>query len=304
MPEPELASNGHGSRPDVLARVPASALVVLSIVSVQVGGALAATIFDRASPAVVVLLRIGLAAVILLLIARPAPWTWDRLTLRSVGALGVTLVGMNLCFYVAIETVPLGIAVTIEFLGPLLVSVLQARRAIDLLAIGCAGLGVILLGWPSNSPNAPAPLGLALAFLAGMFWGAYIMASSKVGENSKGIQGLAAAMFVGAIIAVPFGVSGLGQVLADPGVLAICLVIAVLSSLIPYTFELAALRRIPTRVFGVLMSIEPAVAALAGFLIVGQDLSVRSMAAIVMVIAASAIVTLTNRARLPVQPLE
>jgi len=217
--------------------------------------------------------------------------------------LGLAMGAMNITFYLAIREIPLGVAVTVEFVGPLLVALVQTRRAVDLLWVVLAGAGVALLGLEGGTD---LPLtGLALALLAGLFWGAYILASANVGRQVPGLDGLAVALLVSALLALPFGTPGVVRSLDDPTVLAAGLAVALLSSVIPYGLELAALRRIPTRVFGILMSLEPAAAALAGLLVLGQRLGPRELVALVLVSAASLGVTLGRReGQPPVAPLE
>ncbi|MGH8970110.1 MAG: EamA family transporter [Actinomycetes bacterium] len=286
-----------------LDRVPATALVLVGIASVQNGSALARTIFDTAGASGVALLRLALSSLLLLAILRPRAWRWDRRSLGAALLLGVALAGMNQSFYLAIRDVPLGVAVTVEFVGPLLVALAQTRRFRDLLWVVSAGLGVALLGLDTSDD---IPLGgLAFALLAGLFWGGYILASARVGRLLPGLDGLAVALLVGAVLVLPFGASGAGRALVEPAVLLAALGVAVLSSIIPYGAELAALRRMPTRVFGVLMSLEPAAAAVAGLVILGQALGPRELVALLLVSLASVGVTLGRReGQPPPQPLE
>ncbi len=272
-------------------------LVLSAIGSVQVGAAIARSIFDELGAAGVTLLRIGLAALALLVIVRPDVRSWRPPAWRAAVALGVTMAGMNLLFYQAIATVPLGVAVTVEFLGPLLLSLALTRRLLDLAWALLAAAGVALLGLDST---AGVPLaGLALAFAAGLWWAAYIVASANLGQAVAGVDGLAVALGVAALIALPFGARGAAEVVHRPGLLVPAAAVALLSSVIPYAFELAALRRIPTRVFGVLMSLGPATAALAGLVVLGQSLGAREVAALVLVSLASGGITLARRATEP-----
>jgi len=286
----------------VLARIPAPSLVVASILSVQLGSAVAATLFDRVGPPTVVLMRIGMAALVLLVVARPSRQTLSRDSLKAAAILGVTLAGMNLCFYEAIARVPLGIAVTIEFIGPLMVAIVQTRRLIDGVCAVIAGFGVVLLSWPSQHSMVPLS-GLLLALIAGLFWAAYILASARLGEVTQGMSGLAVAMTIAAILVLPVGLSSAQAVVDTPWLLVVCFGVAMLSSFVPYTLELSALRRIPTRVFGVLMSLEPAIASVTGLAILGQRFTVRTLVATALVTSASAIVTYTST-REPVTNLD
>lgn len=289
--------------PTAVDRVPAPLLVLVAIGSVQFGSSIAKGLFDDAGATGVVLMRVGFGAIVVLALLRPRFRTWSRQALLAAALLGVAMGTMNLVFYLSIRTVPLGVAVTVEFLGPLLLSLAQTRRLLDVTWVLLAGAGVALLGLDGSS----APLGgLVLAFLAGVCWAAYILASARVGALLPGTQGLAGALLVASLVVLPFGAPELGHVLHRPEVLAGGLAVALLSSVVPYGAELGALRRIPTRVFGVLMSLEPAAAALAGFLVLGQRLQPREVVALLLVTAASAGVTLTaRRAReVPVPPLE
>ena len=257
-----------------------TALVVCGIASTQVGGAVAKTLFDRTGPGGVAFLRVAFAAAILLAVWRPAVPARRDLALAAL--FGLALAGMNLSFYEALDRLPLGIAVTIEFVGPLGVAVAGSRRALDGVWVLLAAAGVVLL---ARGGSAPA-LGVGLALLAGGCWAAYIVLSAKVGGVFPGGTGLAIAMAVGAVALVPAGAAG-GR-LGDPAVLGAALGVALLSSVIPYSLELEALRRLPKRVFGILMSIEPAMAALAGLIVLGEGLRARDVVAIALVVAASA----------------
>jgi inner membrane transporter RhtA len=213
------------------------------------------------------------------------------------------MAGMNLSFYLALRTVPLGIAVTVEFIGPLLLALAQTRRWLDLLWALLAAAGVVLLG--VNPGDGVALSGLALALLAGLFWAGYILASARVGQELPGADGLAVALAVAAVLVLPFGAGDAAAVLDHPGLLPAVAAVAILSSVLPYGMELSALRRIPTRVFGILMSLEPAVAALAGWLVLNQRLGLRGALALLLVSLASVGVTLGRRnGGRPPQPLE
>ena len=193
---------------------------------------------------------------------------------------------MNLSFYASIDRIPLGVAVTFEFVGPLGVAVFGSRRPLDLVWVGLAACGILLLSdFGSGDLDG---LGVALALLAGAFWAAYILVAARVGQNIPGNDGLAIAMAVAAVLLIPVGVADAGADLLQPAVLAVGAAVALLSSVIPYTLELEALRRLPAGVFGVLMSLEPAVAALAGFVVLGEALGARELVAIALVAAASA----------------
>jgi inner membrane transporter RhtA len=260
-------------------------LVLGGVVSVQVGAAFATGLFDEAGPAGTVFLRIAFAALILLALWRPTVRGLARQQLRDIALFGFVLAAMNFSFYLALDRIPLGIAVTLEFVGPLAVAIGLSRRRADLLWAGLAAAGIVLLS-PSPSGSLSLP-GAGLALLAGGFWAAYILLSARIGRSMPGAGPLALAMTFGAVLLIPAGVAHAGD-LADPGVLAAGLAIAVLSSAIPYSVELEALRTIPRGTFGVLMSLEPAVAATVGFVVLGQDLAASEVVAIGLVVAASA----------------
>lgn len=262
-------------------------LVLGGIVSVQAGAAIATGLFDDVGPAGTVLLRVAISAVLLLAIWRPAlPGRDDPGIGRDVVLFGLVLAAMNFSFYEAIDRIPLGIAVTLEFVGPLGVAVLRSRRRLDLVFAALAAVGIALL---SPLPGGSLDLaGMALALLAGAFWGLYIVLSARVGAALPGGRGLALAMVVATVVLIPGGVAEGGSSLLGGGVLLAALGIATLSSAIPYSLEMEALRRLPEGVFGVLMSIEPAVAAMIGYIALSQDLSARELVAIGFVLTASA----------------
>jgi inner membrane transporter RhtA len=263
-------------------RAVAVGMVVAAAVSPQVGAAFAVTLFDELGPAGAAFLRLAFAAIILWAIWRP------RLTgdLRLAGAFGVALGLMNWSFYESIDRIPLGVAVTIEFAGPLLVAVIGSRRPLDGVWIALAAAGIFVLVDPGGGALDAAGVGFALA--AAVCWASYIYLSKRTGAAFEGGSGLALAMAVGAVIVLPAGVIQAEGALAQPDLLGAALVVALASSVLPYSLELEALRRLPEAVFGVLMSLDPAVAALAGYVMLDQDLGARELVAIAMVIVASA----------------
>ena len=287
-------------RPISLEAVPPPALVLVGIASVQTGSAIARTAFDVTGAAGMTLLRLLLAGALLTALVRPALRRWTRAQWSAALTLGLTMGAMNLVFYEAIRTVPLGVAVTVEFIGPLLLAVAQTRRGRDLCWAVLAAAGVALLGL-HDSGSVPVG-GLALALLAGLCWAGYILSSARVGRVLPGLSGLAGALLVGSVLALPFGVAGAGRAVTDGWALLAGLGVALLSSVVPYACELTALRTMPTRVFGVLMSLEPAAAAVAGLLVLGQHLGLRELVALVLVSLASAGVTLGQRADRRAQP--
>ena len=264
----------------------AIALVFGGIVSVQVGAGFAVGLFDEVGPVGAVFLRIAFAAVLLAAIWRPRLGTRDRAIVRDVLLFGFVLAAMNLTFYLSLDRLPLGIAVTLEFVGPLGVAVARSRRALDAVWVALAAVGLILLA-PTPDSGLDA-LGCVLALLAGAFWGAYILLSTRVGAVVPGGSGLTVAMCVAAVLVTPAGIAEAGADLLSAEVLAVGLALGLLSSALPYGLELEALRRLPQGVFGVMMSLEPAVAALVGFVGLGQDLAAREVIAILLVLTASA----------------
>lgn len=263
--------------------IPPTALVLLGIVSVQVGAAVAKQLFTVAGAAGTVTLRLVFAALVLLAIWRPS-LRMDRHTLVVVVSYGVVLGAMNLCFYAALERIPLGAAVTIEFLGPLAVAVAGSRRWLDGLWVLLAGAGVVLL---TGVEGGLLWTGVLFALAAGACWAAYILLTAKLGSKTNDGKGLALAMVVGAVVALPFGISSAGTAMLDPVLLAAGFAVALMSSVIPYSLELEALRRMPPRVFGILMSMEPAVAALAGLVLLGEQLTPAQWVAVCCVVIAS-----------------
>jgi inner membrane transporter RhtA len=278
-------------------------LVLVAIASVQTGSAVARTAFDVTGASGMTLLRLAIAGLLLTAVVRPRVRRWSRAQWSAAAALGLTMGAMNLVFYLAIRDVPLGVAVTVEFVGPLLLALVQTRRVWDLVWAVLAGAGVALLGLDGGE-SVPIT-GLALALLAGLFWAGYILSSARVGRVLPGIDGLAVALLVAALLALPFGAAGAARAIADGRALLVGVAVALLSSVIPYALELTALRSIPTRVFGVLMSLEPAAAAIAGLIVLDQVLGTRELVALLAVSLASVGVTFARRSDQPApQPLE
>jgi inner membrane transporter RhtA len=275
-------------------------LAVGAIFSLQFGSAFARTHFHEVGPTGAATLRLVFAAVILLVVVRPRVASWGRRQWLAAVSLGLALAGMNSLIYLAVARIPLGVAVTLEFTGPLVLALVQTRRLRDAVWAVVAFAGVILLGIGTTSGIAVG--GVLLAFGAAAFWAAYIVTSSRVGRAVPGIDGLVVAIVVAAVVVTPFGiVPAVGAISHDLSILWIFAVVAVLTSALPYALELIALRSLPTRVFGVLSSLGPAVAALAGLLVIGQQLGGREIVAIVLVTLASIGVTVsTSRERDPV----
>jgi inner membrane transporter RhtA len=263
-------------------------LVVVAIASLQFGAAIAGTIFDEIGPAATSLLRSVFAAAILLAIWRPSLRGHPARHIRLVVLFGLVLGTMNLCIYESFARIPLGIAVTIEFAGPLGIAVALSRRRLDLAAAALAAVGIVLLADPGG--GAVDAVGVALALVAAACWAVYILVAQAASKVFAGGRGLAIAMAVAVLVPLGPGIAGAGADLLDPRFLAIGCAVAVMSSVLPYSLETEALRRLPANVFGVLMSIEPAMAAIAGWLILDQSLRARDILAIGLVTAASVVV--------------
>lgn len=269
-----------------LDRVPPVTLVLAAVSSIQFGAALAVTLFDDLGPGGVSLLRLGFAAAIMVGVWRPDPRAHSREDLLLIVWFGLALGGMNYFFYEGLERIPLGIAVTIEFLGPLGVAVATSRRRLDLVWIATAAAGIVLLARPGGSDALDA-LGVVFVLLAAACWAAYILIAQRASQVFSGSRGLAMAMAITVLVPLGPGIHQAGADLFQLEFLAIGAAIALASSVVPYSLETEALRRIPTNVFGVLMSLEPAVAALAGFVVLGQSLDALEVAAIALVVIAS-----------------
>ena len=278
--------------------IPPTALVLLSVGSVQFGAAIAKGLFDAVGPGGTVLFRISLSALVLLLLWRPNLRGYARREYALAALFGVVLAGMNLSLYLAIDRIPLGVAVTLEFLGPLGVAVAGSRRLLDGLWVVLAATGILLLA-PLDvlGGNELDPAGVAFALLAGALWASYILLSARVGGVFPGGTGLVISLCVGTLLLLPVGISDGGYALLDPKLLLAGLGVALLSSAVPYSLELEALRKLPTRVFGVLMSLEPAVAALVGFLVLDELLGIRAVVAIGLVTVAAAGASLFAKGR-------
>ncbi len=270
-------------------RVPAPLLVLAGIVSVQFGGALAQTLVPVIGAGGAVTMRLLFATLLLLVVVRPRWRGHSRRAWLTVGAFGIALGLMNFAFYGSLAYLPIGVAVTIEFIGPLTLAAVLSRRLLDGAAVLAAALGVVLISEALDTPLAELEwTGILLALAAGGFWAAYIVLSGRTGALFPRLEGLALAMVVATLVTLPFGVTSVPD--WTPPLLAKGLGIAVLSSVLPYSLELLALRRLSAKVFGILLSLEPAAAALAGLLVLGQRLSWVQLAGMALVVAASALV--------------
>lgn len=272
-----------------LETVPAPLLVLAGIVSVQFGGALAATLVPEIGAGGSVVMRLLFATVILLAIVRPRWRGHSRRAWLTVIGFGLALGLMNFTFYGSLAHLPIGVAVTIEFLGPLLLAAVMSRRLVDLISVAAAAGGVLLISQALSVPFADLNLtGLGLAAAAGAFWAAYIIFSGRTGAEFEKLEGLALAMVVASVVTLPLGIASVPD--WNAGLIAKGLGIAVLSSVLPYSLELVALRRLSAQAFGILLSLEPAAAALAGLLILSQTLTGWQLTGMTLVVLASAIV--------------
>jgi inner membrane transporter RhtA len=280
---------GHGG----IAGRPGTAMLLIlgSATSLQVGAALAMRLFPVVGAPGAALLRLGLAAAVMLGVTRPRVRGWTTAQWRAVALYGISLAGTNGFFYAALARLPLGTAVTIQFLGPLTLAAVLSRRGRDVGWVLLAVSGVVTIGLAaSRGGTGGHPLdaaGVACALVSGGFWALYIVAGSRASAAVPGRSGLAVAMTVAAVALLPFGARGAGHLASHPHLLLIALGTALLASVVPYTLELAALRRAPRRVFGILLSLEPAVATLAGWLLLSQRTTPVTLAAVLVVIIAS-----------------
>jgi inner membrane transporter RhtA len=267
-------------------RPSAVGLVLAAACSVQGGAAVAKSLFATLGPPGVVFLRLLFGAIALWAIARPELRGRTRRDLALVAALGIVLVSMNLTFWESLERLPLGVAVTVEFLGPLAIAVVGSRRPLDLVWVAAAAGGVALLA--DSGGRSVSAVGLVLAATAGGFWALYILLGVRVGQAFTGATGLAPAMALGAILVAPWGIISAGHHLRDPQLVGAGVGVGLLSSALPWSLEIEAMRRLPSHVFGIVLSLEPAVAALAGFVFLHEHLRARAWVAIALVVAASA----------------
>ncbi|WP_167132539.1 EamA family transporter [Paramicrobacterium chengjingii] len=283
------------------------ALVLGSCVSLQFGAALATQLFPDLGSWGVTALRLGIASLVMLVVARPRVRSWRGGQWRGVIVLGVAMAGMNGFFYASIGLIPLSAAVTIEFVGPLLLSALLSRRRLDALWLAIASLGLAAIGVESMAGVAALdPLGVTFALIAAVFWMGYILASARVGSSVPGSSGLAVALAISAVIVLPFGVPGIASAEIDARVVALAVATAVLASALPYSLELSALRRLPRHVFSILLSLEPVAAAFVGWMLLQQPSGPLRLTAIALVIVATFGTTTTHarRTRPPVAHIE
>jgi inner membrane transporter RhtA len=269
----------------VVGRVPPWSLVVFGIVSVQIGAAFAKGLFDVAGTAGVVFIRTFLAAVIFSLIWKPRLRGYERRVYIHMVIYGTVIACNMLLFYAAINLIPLGVAVAIAFAGPLVVAVVGSRKLMDFVWVALAAIGILLLSPLTN--EALNPTGVVLAFLTAVAWGLYIIFTKRVSTMVEGHTALALSMCVAALVALPFGGVGAAKVLAQPQLIVLGLVVALLSSVIPFALDFTAVKRISSRVFGLLASVEPAVSAIIGFVVLHEALGLREVIGIGLVTIAA-----------------
>lgn len=267
-------------------------LVLAAIASVQLGAAVAKDLFDRVEPTALVWLRLATSAAVLLLLARPRLRGRSRGDLAVVAGFAVSLGLMNWSIYQSFARLPLGVAVTIELVGPLTLALVGSRRVRDLAWVALAALGAVALGWERTDLDL---VGVAYALVAGASWAAYILLSAQTGRRWAGVDGLTVASALAALALAPFALAVDAAALASPEILAVGALIGLLSSVIPYSLELVALRSLRASVFGILMSLEPAAAALAALLVIQEGLSALQWLAIGCVVLASAGATWSAR---------
>ena len=276
-----------------LFNIPPIPAVLFAIISVQSGAAIAKTLFPAIGAAGTASLRIGISAIILLAVYRPnllkiTPNQW-----KIVIPYGLSLGAMNLIFYLAIERIPIGLAVTLEFIGPLVVAVIGSKRLIDYLWVLLAAIGIVLIApWSNNGIDL---LGVLFALLAGALWAAYIVLGTKVSKIMKGGDAVATGMLFASILIVPFGILENGLTNLTPTFLYLGIALALLSSAIPFTLEMKALGQLPARTFSILMSLEPAAASIFAFIFLQEHLAFNEILAVVFVVIASVGSTITSK---------
>lgn len=276
-----------------LLNIPPVPAVLFAIISVQSGAAIAKTLFPEIGAAATASLRIGISAIILLTIYRPNLFKITPSQWKIVIPYGLSLGAMNLIFYLAIERIPIGLAVTLEFIGPLLVAIWGSKRLIDFLWILLAAAGIILIApWTNNGIDL---LGVFFALLAGALWAAYIVLGGKISKIMKGGDAVATGMLFASILIIPFGILGNGFNNITPTFFYLGIALALLSSAIPFTLEMKALGQLPSRTFSILMSLEPAAASICALIFLQEYLTYNEVLAVIFVVIASAGSTFTSK---------
>ena len=278
-----------------LSNIPPIPAVLFAIISVQSGAAIAKTLFPAIGAAGTASLRIGISAIILFTVYRPNLFKITPKQWKVVIPYGLCLGAMNLIFYMAIERIPIGLAVTLEFIGPLLVAVFGSKRFIDYLWVLLAAAGIVLIApWTNNGINV---LGVLFALLAGAFWAFYIVLGGKVSKVMKDGEAVATGMLFASLLIVPFGIMGNGFSNLTPTFLSLGVALALLSSAIPFTLEMKALGQLPARTFSILMSLEPAAASICALIFLQEYLALNEVVAVVFVVVASVGSTLTAKSQ-------
>ncbi|OXA81710.1 inner membrane transporter RhtA [Flavobacterium aquidurense] len=273
--------------------IPPVPAVLLAIISVQCGAAIAKTLFPAIGAAGTASIRIGISALILLLAYRPNLKAITREQWKIVVPYGLSLGAMNLIFYFAIERIPIGLAVTLEFIGPLLVAIIGSKRVIDYCWVLLAAMGIVLIApWSNDKVDL---LGVLFALLAGALWAAYIVLGGKISKIMNSGQAVSTGMLFAAILILPFGLFENGLANLTTKFFGMGVALALLSSAIPFTLEMKALGQLPPRTFSILMSLEPAAAAICAFIFLQEKLSFYEVLAVVCVVVASAGSTLTAK---------
>ncbi|MFV5685637.1 EamA family transporter [Flavobacterium sp. GB2R13] len=276
-----------------LINIPPIPAVLFAIISVQSGAAIAKGLFPVIGAAGTASLRIGISALLLLAVYRPNLKKITTNQWKLVIPYGLSLGAMNLVFYLAIERIPIGLAVTLEFIGPLLVAVLGSKRMIDFFWVLLAATGIVLIApWSNNGIDL---LGVLFALLAGALWAAYIVLGGKISKIMKGGEAVATGMLFAAILIVPFGILGNGLNSLTPKLFSLGIALALLSSAIPFTLEMKALGQLPARTFSILMSLEPAAASICALIFLQEYLTFNEVLAVLFVVIASAGSTITSR---------
>ena len=280
----------------MLDAIPPAALVLLAIAAIQIGAALATHLFPALGAAGTVATRIIFAAVLLLLMARGRLHALLRSFTQHwplLSAFGVCVAVMNLCFYMAIARIPLGAAVTIEFIGPLGLAAITSRRPAHFFWVALAAVGIVLLS-PLSGVELD-PVGVAFALVAGLGWAMFAVLAGRVGQRIPGHDGLVVGMCVAAVLMVPLVVPAVDVLVTEPLVLLAGMAVALLSTTLPFTLEFSALQRLTPRAYGVLVSLEPAVAALAGATLLGERIGIQGVTAVACVVTATIGITLYER---------
>ena len=285
-------SGSHSTGPSSSLAVPV-AIAIGSMLLFQAGASVAKLAFPLASASAIATLRLGFASLILLLFWRPWRTQLSSKSLGQIAAYGVALGAMNFSFYAALSRIPLGVAVALEFTGPLGLALIHSKRGRDLLWVIVAGCGVYLLLPLRAGAGTEDFLGVVLALLAGLCWALYIVFGQKAGAQARGAA-LAYGSVIATIVVAPFGIAFSGPAMIGPEVLLLGLAVAILSSAIPYSLEMISMVRMPAKTFGILMSVEPAVGAIAGFALLGEHLSMGQLAGIGLVILASGATVATS----------